>query len=344
MQQAGRLQGQQQPVPGATGQPQRNGTPGSTHGPSPLGNTASQVGHPQAGNNQMRPPSQPQAVQNGLPNGSMQGMPMGLQGIPQAQMQANMQGQARIQPHNSPDNLRMAMQQRVFQASNQQQHQMQQQYNLAAAHLSSANGGMQNPNVLAALAGPKINNSTNSMTGPPGSSASPHMSQQTPSHSNQPQPLSSGHIPAVSHITHQIQAQHPSLSPEQVRQLTNERLKGQIYQQQRQGALNAAAGASAAGSMTQMNPGAYQPPGSVAGSASPQQQQQQYQHQLHQRMLQQQRAQQSGSPTGLNAARPPSRSATPMQGPLQHHQRSGSGTAQDSQSPRPPPAQLARGR
>jgi len=265
---------------------------------------------------------------------------MGIQGIPQAQMQANMQGQARMQPHNSPENLRMAMQQRAFQASNPQQHQMQQQYNLAAAHLASANSGMQNPNMLAALAGSKMSSSTNGIAVPPGSSGSPHMGQQTSSHSNQPQPLSSGHIPAVSHITHQIQAQHPSLSPDQVRQLTNERLKGQVYQQQRQSALNAAAGASAAGPMTPINSGAYPPPANVAGSASPQQQ---YQHQLHQRMLQQQRAQQSGSSTGMSNARPPSRSATPMQGPPQHHQRSGSGTLQDSQSPRPPSAQLARG-
>lgn len=142
-------------------------------------------------------------------------------------------------------------------------------------HRAPSYGGMHPPSMVSSLQ----HGSTNGHQTPPPSmngtshsnqkSASPHQAfaqahVQTASHPQQypsqysnshshPQTLSSGHVPTIAKIASQIQAQQPHLSPEQVQKMAAERLAQQTqtqsynmasYQQQRQNALNAAAGVS----------------------------------------------------------------------------------------------------
>ncbi len=314
MQRAAQQSSQQQAVPnGVAGQP-RPDVPGGGHPPVPLGNSPSQPPQvPPAGSVQARSHTPQGVIQNSIANGVMSGAQMGLQSIPQAPMQMNVQGQPRLPNQASTENLRIAMQQRAIQMSNQQfqlQQQQAQQHNLnqpGVAHVATQGGG-----IVPGLGTPNLNGASSAsmgVSGPVGSSGSPRMAQLSIPQGGQPQTLSSGHIPAVSHISHQLQAQNPHLSPDQIRQLTNERLKGHLYQQTRQNALNAAAGASALGAS---NANGFAQNSQHPRQASPTQQ---YQQQMHQRVMQQ-RNQQTGSPA-MNGQPAPSRSTTPQSNQMQ---------------------------
>jgi chromatin modification-related protein VID21 len=317
-------------------QQQRNGTPNNGQGPSP---PSAQTGpSPPNANMQARHPV-PGMMQNGLANGAPNGIPAGMQ-IPQAPMQG-MQGQQRLPGSMSQEQMRIAMQQRQLAAAQTQQFGMHpggQQNSLAAAHLSPANGSMQNPQVLAALAAQRANGMVNGMSqGNSTSPRGPHPNMNL----HRPHQLSSGVMPTITYFQQKVQAEYPHFTPDQVMKLAQEQLKGQL-QKLTQGAASAAAGMPAMmnNPMAQMNMNAFAQNG-VAGNHSPQQ----YQAQLQRQMQQQGRM--SGSP-GLGAAQPrqASRSATPQGAQIQAsiHQRSGSGTgpmvSDLSESPRLPTAQM----
>ena len=72
-------------------------------------------------------------------------------------------------------------------------------------------------------------------------SASPMPPPSTPV--SQPQQLSSGHVPAITQLKHNLQAQNPHASPQQIDQLVNGEMRKHLHAQQaRQNAVNAAAG------------------------------------------------------------------------------------------------------
>ncbi|KAJ9645164.1 RNA polymerase II transcription elongation factor SpEAF [Coniosporium tulheliwenetii] len=316
---------QQQGINGTNGpQQQPHNNPGvNGHGPSPLGNANVQPGHPQQGVNiQAQPHPTGQASQ---PNGAVPGVPLNPQGVPQANMQVNMR--AGLQPQSSSDNLRIAMQQRAVQgAAGQPPYPIQR--NMQGGMNGINRGGMPNPAMLAAMAnnqhlsGNAVSanaaaSATMNGTGIPRSSASPRMSNANPA--SRPQPLSSGHVPAINEISAHIQSQNPHMTPDEVRQLAIERLKSRTNST-RQNALNAAGGAAGLGSQqASQHMGAQsayqqpQPPNHIhAGSASPRTRPSSSQQQLGQ-----------GSPGLSNATlgnggvvgqgpRPESRSATPQ--------------------------------
>lgn len=141
---------------------------------------------------------------------------------------------------------------------------------------------------------------------------------------SQPQSLSSGVVPAISAISHEIKARNLGASPEQIKRLTNEQLAAQYQHRLSQSAMNAAAGGSNG-----------QAPGMPNDSSN------QANHQRYAQMIRAQQASQSkvGGPV-TNGVHPPSRGATPQ---TQRLSNVPSSPAQ-SQSPRPPaPMQLARG-
>lgn len=309
--------------------PQRNGTPVNGNVPTPMSASTSQQGHPTQTGMQARPhPGQPQ-MQANFPNGNMSAMSMGMSGIPQAQMQANMQGQQRMGP---PDNVRLAtMQRQQFPSSNQhpiqfQQQQMNMVSNLASAHLGASNlsaNAMQNAGMMAAMAGQNMNGTnTASMNGMPGAAVSPRMGRV-----NTSRPLSSGHMPHISQIQNNYKQAHPEWSTEQVNKAASDHLT-RVIQQQRVNALSAASGSPGMGPASQIGNNVYVQNGGLGGSP-PGNPVQTYQNQLlqQQRIMSQQRSQQAGSPSMNNAARPPSRSATP-QNPQQMQQSPGMQQAQ----------------
>lgn len=173
-------------------------------------------------------------------------------GIPQAQMQPNMRSGANGTTHGTPDN----MQQRVLEAQrlkmNGAQYQMAPPNRVSPGGIHPLNGVMSNQSNQ-----PLINGMPNPPSRTPGQQAqtgnivaSPHMPPPpTPTgQPQQPQQLSSGHIPAISHISHQIQSQNPQASPDKIKEMTNDHFR-QLYAQQqqshqhaRQSALSAAAG------------------------------------------------------------------------------------------------------
>ncbi|TKA78570.1 hypothetical protein B0A49_01780 [Cryomyces minteri] len=314
-------------------------------------------GHLQPG--QHNGQSRPHAPQHGVPNhmqGSMLPPQMGMQGVPQAQMQANMQGQQRMPNHSSPQDPRMVMEaNRQAQQRGLQMPNAGQQFQVSnGQHLSPgaqhASGNMPNPALLAAMASNSNNgasgsaNMSSSMSGhnmsSPRMPPPPSMSQQNGTHV-QPQPLSSGHIPTINQLHHQIAASNPHMSPDQVKRATTEQMRTQLSQQtqQRQQALNAATGMMNGSTHQNQNPyqsngingmppngvnGTNGRPGSAtSGSGSPHQA---YRAALHSRLLAQSQAgggvgAGTGSPTVVNnispalahvaLARPASGSGTP---------------------------------
>jgi chromatin modification-related protein VID21 len=141
------------------------------------------------------------------------------------------------------------------------------------------------------------------------------MGQAGGSQINQPQQLSSGVVPAVNNITHQLSAKYPNATPAELRTLASHHLS--VTYRARQAAIDAATGNS---SQTMLNNTA----------------------QYAQMMRQQQTIQARGGDVGaamVNGVRPPSRSATPQT------QRSGSaqGGQGQNQSPQQPQAQIASG-
>lgn len=227
--------------------------PGGNMPPPPGSQT--QPGGPQQINHQGLPNGQhPNAAAQGAahlntPQTAIRG------GIPQAQMQPNMRPTANGQAHGPPD----GMQQRVLEAQRANQTKMNgQQYPMAPPNRASP-GGMHVPNGVGNQ--PAMNGMQNVRTpgpqaqnhqsNPNGNAASPHMPPPpTPTGQSQPPQLSSGHVPNIASITHQLQAQYPQASAEKIQEMATERLRHihlqgqhqQSHQQARQSALSAAAG------------------------------------------------------------------------------------------------------
>ncbi|KAK8216829.1 RNA polymerase II transcription elongation factor SpEAF [Zalaria obscura] len=280
-QRGGQFPNQQQGMPNAAAQQQRPGQPNVQH---PQAGQA-QGGMPNQPNPAAQ--MQARQTQQGMPmathNGHLAVPGMGMQGnVPQAQM-ANMRAGM---PNQTPstDAQRIALQQRQAQYQSQQMPNQQYQMNnrVSPANSQGINhlgnqvsnsqginhlGNNQAPNGQGINAGMQGNNTPHNVSGMGGNqmqqgqnnhqgnsqgpSASPHMPPPpNPQQSQQshPQQLSSGHVPAIAQITHQIKSQNPSLSPEQVKAMTSEALKKNYYNQQaRQNALNAASGINGAG-------------------------------------------------------------------------------------------------
>ncbi|KAL1304671.1 hypothetical protein AAFC00_003630 [Neodothiora populina] len=243
----------------------------------PANGQQAQPGHPTqhvGQNGQMQPPAQGQAPRGS--NAHLANAQMGMQGnIPQAQMQANMRGGSNnVTSHGPADSMqqqRLALEQAHRQAQLKQQAQMNgQQFQMGPPNRASPGGahvpngmmnGQANPAMMSAIQqqqqvtshgsapnGTSMQQNYNAHTNGTAVSASPHVptppnpSSQTP----HPQQLSSGHVPAITQITHQLQAKHPNATPEQIKELTSQHLK-QFYSQQqthqaRQNAMHAAAG------------------------------------------------------------------------------------------------------
>ncbi|KAI9795359.1 MAG: chromatin modification- protein VID21 [Piccolia ochrophora] len=301
--------------------------------------------------NQSRPNS---ALQN-LPNGvqsSGNPLPTGLnsnaqalaKGIPQASMASTYRngGGASI-----PTEMRVLMETtRIQQEQRRYQAQQAQQQPFPGQHQQTGTGGpssspnMANMNGLAAQAAMTGNHamlaaiqaasnnsampssSGNTQGNQAGQSGSPRMGQPQGPMGNQPQPLSSGVVPAINTISHQVKAQNPGASPEQIQRMTSEQLS-QYQHRLSQAAMNAAAGAPSG----QLGPGGVM---NGAGSIP--------NPQLYAQILRAQQANQSRSGSvGPTTARPPSRGGTPQM------QRSGSVQAGQGSnpSPRSPQAQMA---
>ena len=239
--------------------------------PHPPGSQA-QPGVPQQVNHQGLPNGQHPntAAQAGAhPNTPQTGM---RGGIPQAQMQPNMRPVTNGQAHGTPD----GMQHRVLEAQRANQTKMNgQQYQMAPPNRASP-GGMHVPNGVGTQ--PAMNGMQNVRTPGPqaqnhqsatnGSAASPHM-PPPPTPTGQPQqsvPHSSGVVPNITSITHQLQAQYPQASAEKIQEMATERLRHihlqgqhqQSHQQARQSALSAAAGTHANNVMPNGSPAYHQ--------------------------------------------------------------------------------------
>ncbi|QDS72748.1 hypothetical protein FKW77_004035 [Venturia effusa] len=341
--------GQQPPMPNGAGVQPRVGPPNGAQGPSPPAQMPN--GQPVANVQQQRPPSQGM-MQGGanFTNGAMNGM--GGLSMPPAQMQALQNQQHRINHQGSNENLhRLMVQQR---AQQQQQYQTQLQHggnNLAVAHLGNAIN--QTPQMIAAMQAAQqqrqMNGIQNSLSSPSMAAASPRPHSAHNQLIQQPQPLSSGHIPALHILQQQIAQKYPQFTETEVVKHAQEQLQGQINRKvMAQNALSAASGSPAPmGNLASMQQMGYSNPGNgmngMPGAHSPIQ----YQQQLH-RMQQQQQATAaarlgSGSPGMSNVGLVNSRSATPngQQGGLMM-QRTASGNAMgDDGSPRIMQAQIA---
>lgn len=342
------------PQPGPPGgpnmmQPGRNSASVAANGTSPLPNPPLPNGQLPGGSvNQPRPPAIPRLVNGATSNGIL---PTNPQGIPHAPMQPHMQMQPRMPPQMGSDNMRVYQEATRVQQEQQRylQQQRQQHHPQATQVGSSASPNMGNPSlmapsnsaVLASLQGGR-SGSPNGVPPPPsGSSSSPRMTNS----STQPQPLSSGMVPAVNQISNHMKARHPQASPEQITKMTTEHLN-QYRMSHVHAAMQAAAGAS--------NASAAAANANIAlsgASPAPLQQQQQAlmngnspmlnPQQYAQMMRSQQSNQQNrnGGGPGVMGANAGSRSATPQ------NNRSGStqGGGGPSQSPRPSQAQMAAG-
>lgn len=368
--------GQQMAQPAAmqpAAQQQRNGVPNGGQGQNQVPAMASsgQNGQMHANNVQMRVP------QGGLPNGMQNGAAMaarmaGMQGMPQAQQAIMAQQQQRLNSGSPEQNMNMQfmIQQQQMNRAQMQMQQLSQPGNLANAHLVGAAGlnGMNNPAMIAAMAKQMSQAQQNGGMNGAMSASSPRMGQAVP------QQLSSGHVPAINQIASHISAQNPQYSPDTVNRMAAKQLMGNAMGNAmgnpmgnayaRQNALNAAAGANAAGmgnnmanmNMTmnvnnmnmgmgmngmQMGFGNQNGSPSMAnmamnmnmggqqgqGNVSPVQNQN-YNQQLRLQQQQAMQRQMAGSPAmGMSMnGMANSRSATPQQG----HQRVGSGSAMEA--------------
>lgn len=178
-----------------------------------------------------------------------------------AQQQQNMQNQQRIPNQQNPEAIRLAMQ-RQGMILQQQQNLLQgggmnHNSNLAAAHLSPANTGMQNPQMLAAMAAARQNqghmNGVGNSMGGGGNQTSPrinHVGVVGVGTGNGT--LSSGHTPTINTIMQQVHQQNPTLPIEQVRTIAQDRLKSYLQRIQQQ-AVTAAAGNSPIANNMSMN-------------------------------------------------------------------------------------------
>lgn len=329
--------------PGAHGMPPgRHSSLGVPIGTSPNMGLSVPNTHPQAGPaNLVRPtPPLPRIMAESQQNGGLSA-PGNPQGVPHAPMQSHPM-QSRVPPQMTSNIYHEATrvqqeQQRYLAQQRQQQHPQStvQPSNSASPNLgnpklmSQSNSGM-----IVGLQGQSGSPSINGAPTPTGSSSSPRMT--TPS---QPQSLSSGVVPTVSHISNQIKTHNPLASPEQITKMTTERLNA-FRNQAQVAAMQAAAGtnAAAAAGNTNINnlPHQQQPimngVGANTGMINPQQYAQMMRnHQSNQ--------QNRNNVNAINGVRSGSQGATP-----QAH-RSGSAQAgpPPSQSPLPVQAQMAGG-
>ncbi|KAI9809524.1 MAG: chromatin modification- protein VID21 [Phylliscum demangeonii] len=203
--------------------------------------------------------------------------PLRMKAVPQAHMHSSLPGPARHAPP-VPNEVRMLMENTRIQQEqrrllvHQQQHQGLLNFHGPAAaspapigpppssaspmmnHAKPATGGGPvpmpgpmpmpgSPAMLAALQAAVNANSIHHVgTLAAGAGHHPHLPPHAP-----PQSLSSGLVPAINSITHQIKARHPNASPEQIKKMTNEQLAAQYQQRLSQSAMNAAAGAGGIG-------------------------------------------------------------------------------------------------
>lgn len=175
-------------------------------------------------------------------NGHLAVPQLNAQGIPQAQMRPN--GQM-----PNPQDTMQRMAHANAQARNPQ-YAGQPQYPMPSANMMSpGSGGMsgqqlqQSSQAMLASMQQQMNSATQQANHP--MSASPSMPPPPTPHNN-PQQLSSGHIPAVLNIKAQIRNKFPTYTEDQINQMATEVLKNQSQSstQARQSAMNAAAGIS----------------------------------------------------------------------------------------------------
>ncbi|KAL9614784.1 MAG: hypothetical protein Q9167_000775 [Letrouitia subvulpina] len=236
------------------------------------------------------------------------------QGVPHAPMQAaHMHAPPRIPPPMGSDNMRIYQEVSRVQAEQQRylQQQRQQIHSQANGHNSPSIGSMTlgpqtNSTNLSNLQGRSSSPSINGTSALSGSSSSPQMTNLA-----QPQALSSGMMPAVNQIASQIKARNPQASPEQISQMTTDRLNqyrlAHGHVQAHAAAMQAAAGGST--STVSNNLQVPSQPSHPAAIANGSQMSQQHYAQM---MRSQQSSQQNRNGTSINGQRPASRSVTPQ--------------------------------
>lgn len=348
VQKASQQPGQQ--MHGSNGmQPRGNPMPGSANGSSPSINSSLPNGQIQAGPvNQNRPiPPLPRQVNSSQSGG---GLSTSLQGIPHAPVQGHLPPlPQRYPPQMGSDNMRVYHEANRLQAEQQQQRYLQQQQrqqqhpqpNGQPGNSASPNMGHLNPlsqnssGMLAGLQGRSGSPTINGVSAPTGSSSSPQMINPT-----QPQRLSSGVVPAVSHIQNTLKNRNPQASPEQISKMTTEtlneyRVNHPTAAVSAAAAMQAAAGPNVPAIPSNTNHSILNP------SLQPQQQAMRgsINHQQYTQLMRTHQSQQSRSSSSMNGARTASRSATPQT----HRSGSAQGGAPPSQSPRPSHAQMAGG-
>lgn len=340
-------------------QPRGNPMPGSANGSSPSINSSLPNGQIQAGPvNQTRPiPPLPRQVNSSQSGGALS---TNLQGIPHAPVQGHLPPlPQRYPPQMGSDNMRVDNM-RVYHEANrlqaeqqqqrylQQQQQRQQQHpqpNGQPGNSASPNMGHLNPlsqnssGMLAGLQGRSGSPTINGVSAPTGSSSSPQMINPT-----QPQRLSSGVVPAVSHIQNTLKNRNPQASPEQISKMTTETLNEYRVNHPTAVAVSAAAAAMQAAAGPNMSAISSNTNHSILSPSLQQQQQQQamlssINPQQYAQLMRTHQSQQSRSSSSMNGARTASRSATPQT----HRSGSAQGGAPPSQSPRPSHAQMAGG-
>jgi chromatin modification-related protein VID21 len=302
-------------MPNGTNQmQQRNGASmNNPNGSTQMANSASQQGQNMAAMAARAHQGQ-QGMQANFSNGNMAGLPMGTPGVPQAQMQGNMQNGQRMGP---PNQMHMAMQRGQFPNTTQQhQFQLQQQQINMANNLTQGGIGINNipnANMMASMSNQNMNGNINTaMNGMSTNVGSPRPGQVNGNAQTPARPSSSGHMPSIVALQHNVKVQHPEWAPEQIQKAASDQLQRFMAKQQRTQAMNAAAGSSGMSASPQIGNNHYLAQnGGMANSPPAPNAVQNYQQQLvqQQRMMSQAR-QQAGSP-GMGA-RPPSRSATPQ--------------------------------
>jgi chromatin modification-related protein VID21 len=257
-----------------------NGIPASAGGmraPSGMPN-----GNMQVPNGAGRPHPALMGMMNGVP--MSQAAMMGPQAQAYAKAQAQMQANIARGINTSPQQMRMIAEAQKVQ---QQQQQLMQQQNGQHSSPIGQNAGLANVNGMsnAAYMAAMANVNGSGSPGPNGNSSSPRSQ-------NAGQALSSGHVPAITHIQNKIRERNPNMPEEEVQRLALHNLRE--YSQktataaaaglagrpmtQNQAAINAAMGAANSAAHAQNSAAGAMP----AGYPQPTPEQiQQYQRQMH---------------------------------------------------------------
>ena len=154
--------------------------------------------------------------------------------------QAQLAGQQRLAPQmngnqaNNQDNMRRMVQQMQHQSAmaNFNQQQLQGQMGRSTSN-NGATNGMTNAAMLSqfnnAMRSPGMQQQQQNGNGP---RISPQVSQATPNATGlgQPQSLSSGHVPPIVNLQHQVRIQHPNMSQTDVTHYATEQLKQMMTQ------------------------------------------------------------------------------------------------------------------